>query len=601
MAPNTEKTARKQQRKKRDRQKTRAAHLRFVAQILDDAKAAGADETTCHLVQRLADGDKRAAEELGRRQLTLTPPLIAALSLGLLRREVADLTQRLLASLSYDQVVASVKEYTLPGTVESLALLTAWKRSGQWRPPRGAIDVARAKVRSWAVSRSSRVAMPGLRRLMLALGERRVGGGTPGRVVVDLRFSADRASCRVTVRHGRLPRFTVSEGGRQLQVFDPGTPGDIALCIVGSLERQGAAEQQIRVNGVRLEDFLDQYMVDQPIESPDSDAAGPVIVRSGAASALDPVFGSPSSGPSLDRWLKTLPQNRPGAVSSSASRDFSGWARQDRLALDDAPRLLAAFASRCLTSGPGGAIARSIAGSQPVVLAAPLVADLLESEDVPEEWLADIRVPFPVETILFSAWFEFPSSLASAIPEPHEDESPDVLAYRRPMADLRCGAAWVGVTVAAALNDRLHANVIMLMASRNEARLCDLVPIPAHLPSSQMKPLVERLAAYVATLRPRQVLPRSRRRPSGGPRTALRPSAGVSVVTIQSQTVAHPLEESARHKTLRRSHTRRGHWRRVRCGPRMHWHYELRWIPPTVVGPGQMDDQGRIYAVPERF
>ena len=33
------------------------------------------------------------------------------------------------------------------------------------------------------------------------------------------------------------------------------------------------------------------------------------------------------------------------------------------------------------------------------------------------------------------------------------------------------------------------------------------------------------------------------------------------------------------------AHLRRGHWRRVRVGPRSDWHYEMRWIPPTMINP----------------
>jgi hypothetical protein len=35
------------------------------------------------------------------------------------------------------------------------------------------------------------------------------------------------------------------------------------------------------------------------------------------------------------------------------------------------------------------------------------------------------------------------------------------------------------------------------------------------------------------------------------------------------------------------THNRRGHWRRVRVGPRDDWHFEGRWIPPTVVNQGK--------------
>jgi hypothetical protein len=47
------------------------------------------------------------------------------------------------------------------------------------------------------------------------------------------------------------------------------------------------------------------------------------------------------------------------------------------------------------------------------------------------------------------------------------------------------------------------------------------------------------------------------------------------------------------------AHMRRGHWRRVRVGPRADWHYEGRWIPPTIVNPGGAPMPGLpIYRLP---
>jgi len=47
------------------------------------------------------------------------------------------------------------------------------------------------------------------------------------------------------------------------------------------------------------------------------------------------------------------------------------------------------------------------------------------------------------------------------------------------------------------------------------------------------------------------------------------------------------------------THLRRGHWRRVRIGPRNDWHYEGRWIAPTVVSPGGQPVGGEaVYRLP---
>ena len=39
-----------------------------------------------------------------------------------------------------------------------------------------------------------------------------------------------------------------------------------------------------------------------------------------------------------------------------------------------------------------------------------------------------------------------------------------------------------------------------------------------------------------------------------------------------------------------RAHIRRAHWHHYRVGPRDNWHYELRWLHPMIVNPG--DDDG---------
>ncbi len=46
------------------------------------------------------------------------------------------------------------------------------------------------------------------------------------------------------------------------------------------------------------------------------------------------------------------------------------------------------------------------------------------------------------------------------------------------------------------------------------------------------------------------------------------------------------------------THLRRGHWRRVRAGPRAEWHYEGRWIAPTVVNSATGDAPDVLYRLP---
>lgn len=65
-----------------------------------------------------------------------------------------------------------------------------------------------------------------------------------------------------------------------------------------------------------------------------------------------------------------------------------------------------------------------------------------------------------------------------------------------------------------------------------------------------------------------------RREASGGP-------LGVHVIDV-ARTAAGGTTGAHTGRSVV-THMRRGHWRRVRCGPRDAWRHEGRWIPPTVV------------------
>ncbi len=63
----------------------------------------------------------------------------------------------------------------------------------------------------------------------------------------------------------------------------------------------------------------------------------------------------------------------------------------------------------------------------------------------------------------------------------------------------------------------------------------------------------------------------------------------VHIFDVDRKVASAPSSEPSPEAPTRSSpvtHTRRGHWRRVRVGPREAWHHEGRWIAPTVVNPG---------------
>jgi hypothetical protein len=73
------------------------------------------------------------------------------------------------------------------------------------------------------------------------------------------------------------------------------------------------------------------------------------------------------------------------------------------------------------------------------------------------------------------------------------------------------------------------------------------------------------------------------------------------VRTLDLRRTAGQGREAATGRTLS-AHLRRGHWRRVRVGPRHDWHYEGRWIAPTLVsgtGDALADAHLRTYRLPD--
>jgi hypothetical protein len=74
-------------------------------------------------------------------------------------------------------------------------------------------------------------------------------------------------------------------------------------------------------------------------------------------------------------------------------------------------------------------------------------------------------------------------------------------------------------------------------------------------------------------------------------------AVGVHVLDLgRTSTVRHAAMEPTTGTAGRHSpvpHLRGGHFRRVRVGPRQEWHYEVRWIAPTLVG-GEQPDPNRL-------
>jgi hypothetical protein len=257
---------------------------------------------------------------------------------------------------------------------------------------------------------------------------------------------------------------------------------------------------------------------------------------------------------------------------------------------------------------------------------------ILASQPPPPEMLADLRLPYSKVAVFFGADLAIPAELViGADPEAHRrwlmesGEASARFGLAQP-ADILVpialhGGYLSGVVLLEDDGGGLADEVIWILASEDP---------PAHGPEcdrgrglamglrsrSSLDPFVANLAAAVSwgDWHPPEVtldLPPApgspawneavrsgrfrRQEPRGG-------FAGIRVLDVQRMhTRAKPARgsQAGDGHASPVTHLRRGHWKRVRVGPRDDWSYSPRWIPPVVVNPmnaGQ--SQLRVYRLP---
>ncbi|MCA1842401.1 MAG: hypothetical protein LC792_04280, partial [Actinobacteria bacterium] len=127
------------------------------------------------------------------------------------------------------------------------------------------------------------------------------------------------------------------------------------------------------------------------------------------------------------------------------------------------------------------------------------------------------------------------------------------------------------------------------------------VLVPGHRSRSPLGPLVGNVDAAVCwagwdptddSPPATRVARPARRRQPAGPRKA----GGERAIPIKAGRRVR-YAGAAAGAGGRAAHQRRGHWRRQRIGPHDDWHYEPRWIHPTIVGAVLADAPGRVYKV----
>jgi hypothetical protein len=265
-----------------------------------------------------------------------------------------------------------------------------------------------------------------------------------------------------------------------------------------------------------------------------------------------------------------------------------------------------------------------IASAAPYWLGVRDAVGILASRPPDPDLLATLRLPFPVVSVYFGADLAFdPRFLAWSdsmdLPERFEAamycewlaQNPDQAEgdLERQIRDR--GGYLTGLTMLAGPGQIGLADCVLWHAAT------EAIPTPAdpagldrgrgflfgRLSCATLAPLVANLAAAVAwggwkcpdPLPPLPEDPSSRAwrkaLKTGRARRAERRGSFAAVHILDvDRTVAsaRPVEPAAEApaRSSPVTHTRRGHWRRVRVGPRDAWHHEGRWIAPTVVNPG---------------
>jgi hypothetical protein len=325
----------------------------------------------------------------------------------------------------------------------------------------------------------------------------------------------------------------------------------------------------------------------RPIE----DLGGP-----GGADRADPWLGHLVSGAAVHRWNR---EARP--VLAAARRVATPLAPTHRLHVDagdttkriaagDVPALQAALADSLAepaASDVTAARAAELLVVSKLVLVDAAAADaVFDSEPIPTDWIADLHVPYPAITLLWTAPFRIPGSRARSLVTVTADCWHADVIHR--LAAGPGPAAVIGVTLTA-LEDRLADILLWHVAGPN-----GMHTIPALRTRGLAGGHIAQLATWLAAHR-RQRPARQARPPRRDTTAPARSSPSGSVIELKIEARSAPRPPALSGPSVA-PHIRRGHWRRQRCGPHDDWWYEYRWIAPTYVGgTGPEDSRTRVY------
>jgi hypothetical protein len=332
------------------------------------------------------------------------------------------------------------------------------------------------------------------------------------------------------------------------------------------------------------------------------------------------------------RWRPGHPDPElfwPGDVVALRALAVYGTLREADVVLNPRLAALAGPADEPTRSALQGHLsyARLLYRAQPFFLPAATAVGLMASHPPDEASLAELRLPFASVAVYFGADLHAGEDTLIWPPEtqPRLAEAkasiPDVglgaeLGQTIVLNLARLGSYASGVVLFSRPDGGLADEMLWLLATDPDPDSADAsldrlrAVLPAYRSRATLAPLVANIAAAVAwaswRTEPPLALPA---RDSKHWRKAVRTSqfrkleprgaaAGVRVLDVTSRTVSRTNNASAAGGSPV-THRRRGHWHRVRVGPRQDWHHEWRWYHDMVVNPdGRADTRLRVYRLP---
>jgi hypothetical protein len=257
---------------------------------------------------------------------------------------------------------------------------------------------------------------------------------------------------------------------------------------------------------------------------------------------------------------------------------------------------------------------------------------ILASQPPPPDMLQELQLPYPTVAVYFGAELEIPAELVVSEADALERHRASKAESRRaaavyglgPPADIlesiaAHGGRLSGVAMFQEEGGGLADEVVYvltseeMMAGEGPQSLDHARGTAMGLRSrSTLDPLIVNLAAAVSwgdwhppettlDLPADATSPLFDRAVRSGRFRRQEPRGGFANVrvldTVRMHARAKLVGESEHRSPV--THLRRGHWRRVRIGPRDNWTYSPRWIAPVVVNPGAEPDPGmRVYRLP---